>query len=198
MRIGEVLDALATPGNTVARVAKEQAGIGEKRLRTALNTAGYEFRNKGQKGWFYIGEGQEPLDKNLSDYVTGSNTTVRSTASTSNKRQVIYSRSDLAKNHKGMQVDHTLGEIQFTREELTALKEMIQEYIKEKRNQTPRDRLHIRIMKLEKEERTTKTVVISESVAQKFDDFAEKMRFNKSDILELALMDFISSYDQEE
>jgi metal-responsive CopG/Arc/MetJ family transcriptional regulator len=198
MRIGEVLDALATPGNTVARVAKEQAGIGEKRLRTALNTAGYEFRNKGQKGWFYIGEGQEPLDKDLSDYVTESNTTGRSTTSTSNKRRVIYSRSDLAKNHKGMQVDHILGESQFTREELTALKEMIQEYIKEKRNQTPRDRLHIRIMKLEKEERTRKTVVISESVAQRFDDFAEKMRFNKSDILELALMDFISSYDQKE
>jgi hypothetical protein len=198
MRIGEVLDALATPGNTVAKVAKEQAGIGEKRLRTVLNTAGYEFRNKGQKGWFYIGEGQEPLEKDLSDYITVSNTTAQSTAPTSNKRQVIYSRSDLAKNHKGRQVNDTLGEPQFTKEELTTLKEMIQEYIQEKRNQTSRDRLHIRIMKLQKEERTRKTVVMSESVAKKFDDFAEKMKFNKSDILELALMDFISSYDQEE
>jgi hypothetical protein len=195
MRIGEVLDALATPGNTVARVAKEQAGIGEKRLRTVLNTAGYEFRNKGQKGWFYIGEGQEPLEKDLSDYITVSNTTVQSTAPTSNKRQVIYSRSDLAK--KGDQVNDTLGQLQFTKEELTTLKEMIQEYIQEKRNQTSQDRLHIRIMKLKKEERTRKTVVMSESVAKKFDDFAEKMKFNKSDILELALMDFISSYNQE-
>ncbi|MBT2757898.1 hypothetical protein J7E71_18595 [Mesobacillus foraminis] len=198
MRIGEVLDALATPGNTVARVAKEQAGIGEKRLRTVLNTAGYEFRNKGQKGWFYIGEGQEPLEKDLSDYITVSNTTAQSTAPINNKRQVIYSRSDLAKNDKGYQVNDTLGQSQFTKEELTTLKEMIQEYIQEKRNQTSRDRLHIRIMKLKKEERTRKTVVMSESVAKKFDDFAEKMKFNKSDILELALMDFISSYDQEE
>jgi hypothetical protein len=198
MRIGEVLDALATPGNTVAKVAKEQAGIGEKRLRTVLNTAGYEFRNKGQKGWFYIGEGQEPLEKDLSDYITVSNTTAQSTAPINNKRQVIYSRSDLAKNDKGDQVNDTLGQSQFTKEELTTLKEMIQEYIQEKRNQTSRDRLHIRIMKLKKEERTRKTVVMSESVAKKFDDFAEKMKFNKSDILELALMDFISSYDQEE
>ncbi|MFS0639231.1 hypothetical protein AB1K84_25490 [Mesobacillus foraminis] len=196
MRIGEVLDALATPGNTVARVAKEQAGIGEKRLRTVLNTAGYEFRNKGQKGWFYIGEGQEPLENDLSDYITVSNTTVQSTAPTSNKR--IYSRSDLAKNHKGNQVNDPFGELQFTKEELTTLKEMIQEYIHEKRNQTSRDRLHIRIMKLQKEERTRKTFVMSESVANKLDDFAEKMKFNKSDILELALMDFIRSYDQEE
>jgi hypothetical protein len=198
MRIGEVLDALATPGNTVARVAKEQAGIGEKRLRTVLNMAGYEFRNKGQKGWFYIGEGQEPLENDLSDYITVSNTTVPSTAPTSNKRQVIYSRSDLARNHKGNQVNDPLGELQFTKEELTTLKEMIQEYIQEKRNQTSRDRLHIRIMKLQKEERTRKTVVMSESVAKKFDDFAEKMKFNKSDILELALMDFIRSYDDQE
>lgn len=198
MRIGEVLDALATPGNTVAKVAKEQAGIGEKRLRTVLNTAGYEFRNKGQKGWFYIGEGQEPLEKDLSDYITVSNTTAQSTAPINNKRQVIYSRSDLAKNDKGDQVNDTLGQSQFTKEELTTLKEMIQEYIQEKRNQTSRDRLHIRIMKLKKEERTRKTVVMSESVAKKFDDFAEKMKFNKSDILELALVDFISSYDQEE
>lgn len=198
MRIGEVLDALATPGNTVAKVAKEQAGIGEKRLRTVLNTAGYEFRNKGQKGWFYIGEGQEPLEKDLSDYITVSNTTAQSTAPINNKRQVIYSRSDLAKNDKGDQVNDTLGQSQFTKEELTTLKEMIQEYIQEKRNQTSRDRLHIRIMKLKKEERTRKTVVMSESVAKKFDDFAEKRKFNKSDILELALVDFISSYDQEE
>lgn len=198
MQIGEVLDALATPGNTVARVAKEQAGIGEKRLRMILNTAGYEFRNKGQKGWFYIGEGQEPLEKDLSDYITVSNKTVQSTAPISNKRQVIYSRSDLAKNHKDDQVNDTLGQSQFTKEELTTLKEMIQEYIQEKRNQTSRDRLHIRIMKLKKEEQIRKTVVMSESVAKKFDDFAEKMKFNKSDILELALIDFISSYDQEE
>ncbi|TCN16907.1 hypothetical protein [Mesobacillus foraminis] len=198
MQIGEVLDALATPGNTVARVAKEQAGIGEKRLRMILNTAGYEFRNKGQKGWFYIGEGQEPLEKDLSDYSTVSNKTVQSTAPISNKRQVIYSRSDLAKNHKDDQVNDTLGQSQFTKEELTTLKEMIQEYIQEKRNQTSRDRLHIRIMKLKKEERIRKTVVMSESVAKKFDDFAEKMKFNKSNILELALIDFISSYDQEE
>ncbi|WP_338368073.1 hypothetical protein, partial [Enterococcus faecium] len=113
-------------------------------------------------------------------------------------RQVIFSRSDLAKNHKGNQVNDPLGEPQFTKEELTTLKEMIQEYIQEKRNQTSRDRLHIRIMKLQKEERTRKTVVMSESVAKKFDDFAEKMKFNKSDILELALVDFIRSYDQEE
>jgi hypothetical protein len=198
MQIGEVLDALATPGNTVARVAKEQAGIGEKRLRMILNTAGYEFRNKGQKGWFYIGEGQEPLEKDLSDYSTVSNKTVQSTAPISNKRQVIYSRSDLAKNHKDDQVNDTLGQSQFTKEEVTTLKEMIQEYIQEKRNQTSRDRLHIRIMKLKKEERIRKTVVMSESVAKKFDDFAEKMKFNKSNILELALIDFISSYDQEE
>lgn len=40
-----------------------------------------------------------------------------------------------------------------------------------------------------------KTIVIDESIAKQLDDFAFKTRFNKSDIVHLALQDFISKYN---
>lgn len=39
---------------------KKKVGIGEKKLKEALHNAGYEYRNSGQKGWYYVGEGEEP------------------------------------------------------------------------------------------------------------------------------------------
>ncbi|MGW6298625.1 hypothetical protein [Peribacillus butanolivorans] len=45
MKIKEVLDELSMPGNTVAKIAKYKAKIGEKRLKEELHNAGYEYRN---------------------------------------------------------------------------------------------------------------------------------------------------------
>ncbi|KSU81986.1 hypothetical protein GA0061096_3582 [Fictibacillus enclensis] len=70
MLIKELLDQLTKPGQTVAAIAKQIEGIGEKRLKKALNQAGYQFRNQAPKGWFFAGEGAEPLDKSIFDYTT--------------------------------------------------------------------------------------------------------------------------------
>lgn len=43
------------------KIAKKKVGIGEKKLNEALHNAGYEYRNSAQMGWYYVGEGQEPL-----------------------------------------------------------------------------------------------------------------------------------------
>ncbi|MGW6436085.1 hypothetical protein ACWFPQ_22795 [Peribacillus butanolivorans] len=40
-----MLDELSMPGNTVAKIAKYKAKIGEKRLKEELHNAGYEYRN---------------------------------------------------------------------------------------------------------------------------------------------------------
>ena len=61
MKIKELLDELSVTGNTIAKIAQDKVGIGEKRLKNALHNAGYEYRNKNPKGWFYAKEGKEPL-----------------------------------------------------------------------------------------------------------------------------------------
>lgn len=68
MKIGEILEALKVEGVKVSDVAKTIKGISEKPLRKALKDAGYHFSNSGVKGWHYIGEGDEPLDKSIFDY----------------------------------------------------------------------------------------------------------------------------------
>ncbi|MDH2363454.1 MULTISPECIES: hypothetical protein [Bacillaceae] len=73
--IRSILDVLAQEGVKTGDVAKQLPGISEKRFRNALKKAGYEFRNSGQKGWFFIGEGDEPLDKSILDYVKPSSST---------------------------------------------------------------------------------------------------------------------------
>ncbi|MFE4242186.1 hypothetical protein [Peribacillus butanolivorans] len=70
MKIKEVLDELSMPGNTVAKIAKYKAKIGEKRLKEALHNAGYEYRNKNPKGWFYAGEGEQPLYQSVFEFIS--------------------------------------------------------------------------------------------------------------------------------
>ncbi|MFC0275003.1 hypothetical protein ACFFIX_27280 [Metabacillus herbersteinensis] len=67
--IRSILEVLSQEGVKTADVAKQIPGISEKPFRSALKEAGYEFRNSGQKGWFFIREGEEPLDKSIFDYV---------------------------------------------------------------------------------------------------------------------------------
>ncbi|MGE7766839.1 hypothetical protein [Peribacillus sp. NPDC096540] len=61
MKIKEVIDELSMTGSTVAKVTKDKAKIGERRLKEAVHNEGYEYRNKNPKGWFYAGEGEQLL-----------------------------------------------------------------------------------------------------------------------------------------
>jgi hypothetical protein len=198
MKIGELLDTLSQTGNTVASVAKGKVGIGEKKLKEALHAAGYEYSNQKPKGWNYVGEGEAPLHKEILDYVTKSNKPVIKGAQQSNKRVGKVSQPSETVSNASMSESNKSGELYFTSAEITALKDMAQEYLTGQSDQTDRDRLHLRIMKLEKESRKRKTVVMSESVAERFDDFADKMKFNKSDLLELAVMDFLAASKEED
>lgn len=201
MKIGQVLEELRKPGGNLPKVVDKYGGIGEKSLRVGLIEAGYEFRRRAGEGWVYVGEGPEPLENSIFDYTAAGLARAKSGSQPRspkiNKTEVTTSPRVSLPSNISSPISNNLGELKFTSEETAVLKEMIREYMGEKKDQTSRDRLHVRIMKLEKEGRTRKTVVMSDSVAKKFDDFAAKMRFNKSDILELALLDFISSYDDE-
>ena len=56
MKIGEILELIKTdkPANIAKRA---DVHLSEKLLRKALNKAGYEYRNSGEKGWYFVGEG---------------------------------------------------------------------------------------------------------------------------------------------
>ena len=75
--IGSILDALKVEGVKTGDVAKVIKGISEKPLRNALKQAGYEFQNKVPKGWYFIGEGEQPLNHSIFDYVKQGNTKVK-------------------------------------------------------------------------------------------------------------------------
>ncbi|MFE4708861.1 hypothetical protein [Peribacillus simplex] len=58
MKIGEILELIKT--DTPANIAKRaDVHLSEKLLRKALYKAGYEYRNSGEKGWYFVGEGDE-------------------------------------------------------------------------------------------------------------------------------------------
>jgi hypothetical protein len=52
----------------LATIAKEHMPFGERPLRDALKKAGYEFSNQAPKGWHYVGEGEQPLDKHIEEF----------------------------------------------------------------------------------------------------------------------------------
>ncbi|MFF2290466.1 hypothetical protein [Peribacillus butanolivorans] len=70
MKIIEVLDELSMKGNTVAKIAKNKAKIGEGKLKEALHNTGYEYHNKSPKGWFYAGEGEQPLYQSVFEFIS--------------------------------------------------------------------------------------------------------------------------------
>ncbi|MCF7624656.1 MULTISPECIES: hypothetical protein [Bacillaceae] len=58
MKIGKILELIKT--DTPADIAKRaDVHLSEESLRKALNKAGYEYRNSGKKGWYFVGEGDE-------------------------------------------------------------------------------------------------------------------------------------------
>ncbi|MFD4930137.1 hypothetical protein ACFWMS_14615 [Peribacillus butanolivorans] len=69
MKIKEVLDELFMKGNTVAKIAKNKAKIGEEKLKEALHNARYGYHNKNPKGWFYAGEGEQPLYQSVFEFI---------------------------------------------------------------------------------------------------------------------------------
>ena len=67
MKIGEILKAIKQ-GKTLAGIGKD-IGVGKEKLSSALRNAGYEFNRKD--GWFFGREGEQPLDKNYTEFIRG-------------------------------------------------------------------------------------------------------------------------------
>lgn len=83
----------------------------------------------------------------------------------------------------------------FTRDEVVDLMTMLQEWRMQQtipeiqKNDAPS--IHERIKHLPQDEKTRKTIVIDKAIGERLDMYCKKERVNKSDILHLALMDFL-------
>lgn len=199
MKIKEIVEELKKPNITIDILANSIDGISQKKLREAFKKAGYKHENSGQKGWHFKGSGEEPLDKSIFDFLYPSNVKSAKAVSSPNNSPLVNKGNKTAslvvEESKGRTSRLSHNDSALTREEIAILKEIAQEALREKEYQTKRDILHKRIMGLERGETTRKTIIISEEIGEKLDEFAKQTRFNKSNLLEIAILDLINRYE---
>lgn len=196
MKVREVIERLNN-GTKAAALAKE-LNVADKRFREELKKIGFEYSNS-LKAWSGGENAGEYLDKSVFDYVPQKgNRRKGSTSQGSNKEVKGTTQKTPQTSNTNSPKSNIDGEIQFTQSEISALKEIAKQFISEKANETHRERIHKRIIKLPNEDMTRKTVVINKAIGDRLDAFASKMKFNKSDILSLALADFLDCYEGEE
>jgi hypothetical protein len=199
MKIKEILDDLLITGNTIAKIAKEKVHIGEKKLKEALHNAGYEYRNSGQKGWHYVGEGEEPLYSSVFEFIKSNNShpKVKQT-SPIHAFNVNQSSHDTKKDSHPIPLDvnsvRTQDHTEFTPEERAILRDLIRGYVLNDQQDSPGDDLYQRVVTLEKGKKVRKTIVIDEEVGALLDNFADQQKFNKSDLIEIAILDLVEKY----
>lgn len=202
MKIKEILDDLLITGNTIAKIAKEKVGIGEKKLKEALHNAGYEYRNSGQKGWYYVGDEEEPLYTSVFEFIK-SNTSHPKVKQTSPIRafNVNQSSHDIKDSHpipldvnRIQTQDKSSIHTEFTSEERAILRDLIRGSVLNNQQDNHGDDLYQRVVTLAKGTKVRKTIVINEEVGALLDSFADQQKFNKSDLIEIAILDLVKKY----
>ena len=203
MKIKEILDDLLITGNTIAKIAKEKVHIGEKKLKEALHNAGYEYRNSGQKGWHYVGEGEEPLYTSVFEFIKSKNSHPKVKQTTPiHAFNVNQSSHDTKKDSHPIPLDENSVRNQdkssihteFTPEERAILRDLIRGYVLNDQQDSHGDDLYQRVVTLEKGKKVRKTIVINEEVGALLDSFADQQKFNKSDLIEIAILDLVKKY----
>lgn len=166
--------------SNVSDVAKQIDGISKDPLASALNAAGYKYSSATPRGWAFVGDSDEPLDKSIFDFVKPKSSAKKPHSQRGPKVVTKDSHAILG---------------QFTEDEIRAIKEML----KSRQESAPaieiEPTLHDRIKQLPQEDKTRKTIVIDQSIGERFDVFCEAERLNKSDILHLALADFMDKFE---
>ena len=190
--IESILDALRTDGVKTGDIAKVIEGIGEKTLRSALKTAGYMFSNKAPKGWHYVGEDIEPLEKSIFDYTTKGEQGVKRVSPVVHT-QVIHSNADIIGSSPVVHPQFTQDEVRMITEMLYEWKQNKLERSEQKEIEEPSQvtQVHERIKMLQQGDKTRKTIVIDKRIGERLDAYCQKERVNKSDIMHLALIDFL-------
>lgn len=170
-------------GETVKNIA-ESIGSNTKALNRSLERVGYVSEGTGNdQKWIWKGEGAEPLER---EFLFGRG----SGGNSSNVKRDSHTEVKPVKSDDSL-VLHTV----FTQLEIAALKEMIGNHTRAKEEAAPEiGGLYDRIRGIEPESKVRKTIVINESIGKALDRFADEKRVNKSDVIHLALLDFIKKH----
>lgn len=88
-----------------------------------------------------------------------------------------------------------LQEIKFDDDEIAVLRNLAQQMIKGNKDITQNDfELYKRAKSLSKSVRNRKTFVLNKDIAQQIDELSLQTNLDKSDLLEIALIDFLEKY----
>ncbi|MDR0171415.1 ribbon-helix-helix domain-containing protein [Bacillus paranthracis] len=186
MKVSEVLERLKN-GENLKAIA-EVLGIDSSTLRRKMKGLGYTFDNS-TKEWSYSGtDSTEPLEQDVMGMVKTSNRKV-----SNNSPKVIPSNKK--KTESENKVEHRNKIDAFAAEDIADLHEMLAEWRMQRDKQSKYKSLHEEIKALKRENRKRKTVILSEDVANRLDALSDRERFDKSDLLEVALEHFLGEYE---
>jgi hypothetical protein len=149
-------------------------GINRKKLSKLIKENGYIY-SQSAKAW-------NPINEELAAASDASATGEKSVKDNARK---AAKESD--KNSRMLQ-----GE--FTSKEIAILRDIIKDYSKEKPTAATHS-IYDRVLTLDKGHRTRKTIVIDKTIGARLDAFKKKNKIDKSDVLEIALLDFFEKYD---
>lgn len=166
-------------GETTGAIAKE-LGVNRSTISRRLNSIGYRW-DKLLKVWTWDHDEPQPLDDLL--YVSKSGAGSKPQVNT---KYIQRSTKDSLDNDN----IQTKG---LSNNDLILIKDLLQQFKREKEEQHE-ESLHQRIMGLSVQERRKRTMVLTENAIQLLDDLAKKTRFNKSDLLEVAIQDLYKKY----
>ncbi|PEK60775.1 hypothetical protein [Bacillus pseudomycoides] len=83
----------------------------------------------------------------------------------------------------------------FSTEQLLTLKSLVNKQMNDQKTDKRRDELYNRITSMPDEDMYCTKILIKKSVGHRLDTFSNKLKLNESDILSLALSDFLDRYE---
>lgn len=211
MMIKDVLKELETTKS--AALAKE-IGVGEKKLREGLRAAGYAYRNSGDTGWYFVGEGEQPLEKAIHDYVPKRTTNINRKPKVQGTNKVTPKEevNNVLTPHEVSVLRDVVNEWETVKEVVNkvsasgkgrvpgGLEGYFRDFSKSEPSQQPIhsiNELYVRVkQEIEPQKKMRKTLNINSGVGTALDDFAAKHKLDKQDIIELALFDFFEKYNE--
>jgi hypothetical protein len=181
MKIKDVINRL-NDGDVVSDVAQE-LNISKDTLNRRLKNWGYEWDNSAKKR-IYKGNEPEPLEVEMTEVIKGNKP---------GNLEVVIGNNGAAKSDTKMEQNRLVqkqgnkqvitGNPEFTKEEIVLLKEWAREWQNRNDNVNqpalPRPGNKVR-----------KTFHIDEDYIAQIDDFSQKHRLNKSDVVHMALHKF--------
>ena len=179
MLVGEFLERLKQ-GETVTGIS-EALGLHRKTIQRRLRKLGYNW-DAEQLRWRWTGkEGEEPFQVSLIDM------------NLSWSEQLVNTSSHLVNEGVNPVVSSP-----FTLDEIRGIKEMLHQWKQTSATSVTGSEKDLvdRIQEIKniENEKVRKTIVIDEEIGRRLDEYAEKTRLNKSDLLHLAIYDLMERY----